>query len=216
MIEILLDTKIVLTLCILATTLFIVILKTKKLQYNSARALLCIYVDFILCLCFLYYFKFSPDINYIFIFIWLLFSVIAIIISKILKVYNTKIGVFFTIFIIFIVQLGYISYTPFTIRQHDQRSFVDYMRGGHLGYIGYIFYNNKLPSGSPVDYWCFYNPPFFYIISAIFIKIQNFLNIELNECLENLQVTTLLYVKQTPEIVIPKTNEYKKINNLYS
>ena len=111
-----------------------------------------------------------------------------------MKVYNLKIGILCTFFIVFIVQLGYISYTPYYSRQHDARSFTNYENGGHFGYIGYIFYNNKLPSVSPAKYWCFYNPPLFYIISAIFIKVQDFLKIGIDEALNNLQITTLIYI----------------------
>lgn len=120
-------------------------------------------------------------------------SIIASIILKKKKLYSSKWEIFFAFLSIFAIYIGYISYTPFWARQHDSRSFVDYQYGGHFGYIGYIFYNNHLPIGSPKDYWCFYNPPLFYIISTIFMKIQTFFKFTIEEGLENLQLLSSLY-----------------------
>ena len=125
---------------------------------------------------------------------WIIFSLVNMIILKALKLYDNKYSLYFVMSIIFVVQLGYISYTSYGTRQHDLRSFYNYENGGHLGYIGYIFNNNHLPIGSPKDFWCFYNPPLFYIVSAIFIKLQNFFGIELESCLENLQILSLFYI----------------------
>ena len=93
-----------------------------------------------------------------------------------------------------IVQIGYISYTPYYLRQHDTTSFIHYENGGHLGYIGYIFNNNKLPVGSPKDIWCFFNPPLFYLISAVIMKLQTHFGLSIENGLENLQILTLIYV----------------------
>ncbi len=123
----------------------------------------------------------------------IIISIIASIILKRKNLYTAKWEIFFAFLSIFAIYIGYISYTPFWARQHDSRNFVDYQYGGHFGYIGYIFYNNHLPIGSPKDYWCFYNPPLFYIISTIFMKIQTFFNFTIEEGLENLQLLSCLY-----------------------
>ena len=107
--------------------------------------------------------------------------------------YNPKLVIFFSFTTIASIYIGYILYTPFWSRQHDSRSFEDYQYGGHFGYIGYIFFNNHLPVGSPKDYWCFYNPPLFYIISAIFMKLQTFYGLAIENGLENLQILSALY-----------------------
>ena len=194
MINILLDFKIIIAFCIIATLLFIFILKNKKLNKNFSRFLLITYLNFMVFLGISFNLKTYPDVNYCFMALWIFFIILTFIISKVLKVYNYNIGVLLSFFLISIVQIGYISYTPYYVRQHDARDFINYKNGGHFGYIGYIFYNNKLPTVSPIKYWCFYNPPLFYIISAIIVKIQNNFGIVIENCLENLQITTLIYI----------------------
>lgn len=194
MINILLDFRVIVAICLIVTFLFISILKNKKLDKNHSKFLLITYLSFMIFLGISFYLKIFQNINYLFIGLWLIFCALIFTCSKIMKVYNYKIGTFLILFMISIIQIGYISYTPYYVRQHDSRSFTKYENGGHLGYIGYIFYNNKLPVGSPINYWCFYNPPLFYIISAIILKIQNYFEIGIEECLENLQISTLLYV----------------------
>lgn len=123
----------------------------------------------------------------------IIFNIIISIILKKKKIYNSKIKIFLSFSTISAIYIGYISYTPFWARQHDSRSFVDYQYGGHFGYIGYIFFNNHLPIASPKDYWCFYNPPLFYIISTIFMKIQTFYGLTIETGLEGLQIISALY-----------------------
>ena len=76
--------------------------------------------------------------------------------------------------ILIFVYAGYILNTNCGTRQHDTRSLI-WENGGHLGYIQYVLENWKLPDVNPTGYWCFSNPPLFYFISAIFVKIQNLL-----------------------------------------
>lgn len=178
---------------IVATIIFFGILKKKKLSKESAKALFLIYITFMIAICSLYYLKNLFNPSHLFSTIFIIFNITSILILKKLKVYKEKYGIFFAFLSIFALSLGYITYTPFWSRQHDSRSFVDYQFGGHFGYIGYIFYNNHLPIGSPKDYWCFFNPPLFYIISAIFMKIQTLFNFTIEEGLENLQILSLLY-----------------------
>lgn len=183
----------VLILAIIATLIFTGILKSKKISKQKAKAFFLIYIMFIISLGILYYFKEIFVVSHLFSCVWLIFSVVSILILKKLKIYETKFGLFFAFFSIFAVQLGYIAYTPFWARQHDSRDFMNYQFGGHFGYIGYIFFNNHLPTGNPTNYWCFFNPPLFYIISAIFMKIQTFFNFTIEQGLENLQILSVLY-----------------------
>lgn len=183
----------VLILAIIATLIFTGILKSKKISKEKAKGFFLIYIIFIISLGILYYFKETFVASHLFSCVWLIFSVVSILILKKLKIYETKFGLFFAFLSIFAVQLGYIAYTPFWDRQHDSRDFMNYQFGGHFGYIGYIFFNNHLPTGNPTDYWCFFNPPLFYIISAIFMKIQTFFNFTIEQGLENLQILSVLY-----------------------
>ena len=120
--------------------------------------------------------------------------IIFMIVLKFKKPSKSSVMAFLMLFLTANIQLIYISYTPFYLRQHDGRSFSDYLNGGHFGYIGYIYYNGKLPTMNPMDYWCFYNPPLFYIISALFIGIQSCFKVAIETCLENLQILTAIYV----------------------
>ncbi|MGN1299218.1 MAG: glycosyltransferase family 39 protein [Candidatus Scatovivens sp.] len=122
--------------------------------------------------------------------IFLLFLCFIILdkIKKFKKEY-TKIFIFALLFFVYI---GYILNTNCATRQHDTRG-LDWNNGGHFGYIQYILENSKLPDFNPTEKWCFTNPPLFYIISAIFIKIQNFLGRQGYQAVENLQYLTLFF-----------------------
>lgn len=178
---------------LIGTLIFTKILKTKKISKECAKAFFVIYIAIILSLCSLYYLKTIFNPSHLFTCILIIFNIFSVMILKKYKLYNPKFETFFALLSIFAIYIGYISYTPFWARQHDSRSFVDYQYGGHFGYIGYIFFNNHLPIGSPKDYWCFYNPPLFYIISTIFMKIQVFFKFTIEEGLENLQLLSSLY-----------------------
>ena len=43
--------------------------------------------------------------------------------------------------------------------------------GGHAGYIEYIFTTGSLPDVDPSKVWSFYNPPFYHIISALWLRL---------------------------------------------
>ena len=194
MIDLLLNFKVILAICVIATLTFIFTLKKKKMSKEFSKFLLVTYLNFMIFLGVSFYLKGFEKVNYLFMGLWLSFGILTLIISKILKVYNYKIGSIFTIFMISIVQIGYILNSPYYVRQHDNRSFTEYEYGGHLGYIGYIFFNNKLPVGSPKDTWCFFNPPLFYLISAFIMKVQTHFGLSIENSLENLQISTLIYV----------------------
>ena len=183
----------VLILAIIATLNFTGILKYKKISKEKAKGFFLIYILFIISLGILYYFKGMFIPSHLFSCVWVVFSILSIFILKKLKIYETKFGIFFVFLSIFAVQLGYIAYTPFWARQHDSRDFMNYQFGGHFGYIGYIFFNNHLPIGNPTDYWCFFNPPLFYIVSALFMKFQMLFNFTIEQGLENLQILSALY-----------------------
>ncbi len=102
-------------------------------------------------------------------------------------------GILFIFLLIFGTYLIYVFYTPHFVRQHDSRNFFAPEYGGHFGYIGYIFNNKALPNVNPTEYWCFYNPPLFYIISATILRILSHFSIEIGSGLEFLQVVSAVY-----------------------
>lgn len=161
----------IIVLSILATIIYFSFLKFKKPSKNVAKAGILIFFLFIISLCALYYLKTIFNPNHLFATVFIAFCVACILILKLLEIYTQKTGVTFSFLIIAIVALSYNCYSPYWSRQHDSRSFYIPETGGHFGYIGYIFNTGKLPSGSPIGIWCFYNPPLFYIISALIMKI---------------------------------------------
>lgn len=189
----LISVKFIIAISILATLLFLWILKNKKLDKIQMKAVFCVYCFFMILAYTTYYLQNMFYTPHLIMVSSIIFCGISIIVLKFLKLYNSKTGMFFAMFTIFVVQLGYNIYTPFYARQHDSRDFVNYQYGGHFGYIGYIFFNNSLPTGSPKDFWCFYNPPLFHLISALFLKIQTLFGFTIDSGFENLQILSMLY-----------------------
>lgn len=188
-----LSTNLVIFLSIIYTIYFIIFLKDNKTDAKKAKCALIIYFELLI---FTYLYSVLQNmyrVESLFIVSVIVFSGITITILNIFKLYKKEYNIVFLFFIAISVLLGYISYTPFFLRQHDGRNFYKYQNGGNFGYIGYIFYNNHLPNFSPRDYWCFSNPPLFYIISACYIKLQNFFGREIDNCIENLQLLTFIY-----------------------
>ena len=186
--------EIVIAISVFVTILFLLVLRSNKLEKVQMKAVFFMYCNFMVLLYALYYMKSMFYIPHLLMCISIIFALINIIILKCLKLYNHKIGIFFVMFVIIIIELGYVSYTPFYARQHDSRDFMNYQNGGHFGYIGYLFYNNHLPTENPTNYWCFYNPPLFHIISAAFLKLVTALGQSINNGFENLQVLSVIYM----------------------
>ena len=169
------------------TIIFIIVLESKKLDYIKAKASCFSFFSFTIALFTFYFLQHLWNSNILFICLYIVFELVTILILKRFKLYKPIHSVLFIFLTFLAISLEYISYTPYFVRQHDMRDFYDYGNGGHFGYIGYLFANHHLPIGNPKDYWCFFNPPLFYIISAIFIKIQNLTGLKFEECFENLQ-----------------------------
>ena len=70
----------------------------------------------------------------------------------------------------FILRLGYGTYTYVYTRQHDLGR--DEFDVGHVGYIANIFYYFKLPDSNAYQ---FYHPPLHHIVSAIFMRVNEFI-----------------------------------------
>lgn len=99
------------------------------------------------------------------------------------------------VFLIFVsamaLRIDYIYYTSCYMRQQDTLIF-DYPMG-HLGYIGYLYYNHHLPDFDTRTAWSFSHPPLHHIISAVWVKINTKLGLDLELAIENIQLLTLFY-----------------------
>lgn len=64
---------------------------------------------------------------------------------------------------------------------------------GHLGYV-YSFYSTwRMPKENPMEYYQYYQAPFFHIISAVFVKLFTVIGFVMDEINELLQIVSVLY-----------------------
>ena len=89
------------------------------------------------------------------------------------------------------LKLDYIFYTSCYMRQQDTLIF-DYPMG-HLGYIGYLYYNHHLPDFDTRTAWSFSHPPLHHAIAALWVKLNVKLGVELELAIENIQLLTVFY-----------------------
>ncbi len=71
---------------------------------------------------------------------------------------------------LFVLMAGYRAF-----EYHDAGAFAgpdaEYTASGHFGYMEYIMKNWSMPPQDPTKYWSFYNPPLYYIVSAIVLTV---------------------------------------------
>jgi len=178
---------------LITTILFTAILASKKLDYKKAKASFFIFLNLVASVFIFYCLQNSFNINHLFVCCTIGFGLVNILILLLFKLYKPIHGILFLFLTIFAVYFEYVSYTPYWLRQHDSRQFWNYQYGGHFGYIGYIFQNNHLPTVNPKDYWCFFNPPLFYLISTGILQLQTSLGLEMDKAFENLQFISMIY-----------------------
>lgn len=80
---------------------------------------------------------------------------------------------------------------------------------GHIGYLQYIYQYGRLPEGDPRELWSYYNPPFYYVVAALFLKINSLFGLDMKHMLENLQLLTMLFATlaiQTGDRIIRACN----------
>lgn len=65
--------------------------------------------------------------------------------------------------------------------------------GGHLGYVRYLIDNRALPDFDPTTRHQFYQPPLYYIITALWVKLHALMGIQIEATDENIQVLSLFY-----------------------
>lgn len=95
----------------------------------------------------------------------------------------------------FLFHALYVLFLPYNFSRHDAGSFVGFdsneFNDGHFGYIEYLYKMKKLPDFDPRDRWCFYNPPFFHIVTAVFLGITRQMGVAAPLCYEGMQIVTL-------------------------
>ena len=108
-----------------------------------------------------------------------------------LKKLNTRKLIILIFIAAFIIRLSYIMSISISTKQHDAGSLEE--MDGHLGYIGYLVFNGKLPDIDVRTVYQYYHPPLHHIIAALWVKFQNFIGISNKNVWENIQVLTMFY-----------------------
>lgn len=117
--------------------------------------------------------------------IYFMTNVLIIKIYKKSKTINWK-YIFISIIIIgIILRTTYILYTPINERQHDMEKDI-----GHLAYIETIYNTGKLPESNQ---WQFYQQPLHHIISALWLKANNVIGLDIDIAKEGIQNLTAIY-----------------------
>lgn len=99
------------------------------------------------------------------------------------------------IFAAFMLRIFYAGLTMALLYQNDITVFHPDCTG-HLGYVYYMYVDGRLPDVDPTTQFEFYQPPLHYAISAIFLKILEFMHLfpaEREGVEEILQVLPMIY-----------------------
>lgn len=90
------------------------------------------------------------------------------------------------------VHVFYILTAKLTIAQWDLGS-ISGRKEGHLGYIRYM-YDNLIPAQfDPRERWQYYHPPLHYFISALVLRFQSLLGVDVITSIYNVQFLSTLY-----------------------
>ncbi len=109
----------------------------------------------------------------------------------------------------FVAGLIFILKLPYDFSWHDLAAYSADFSGeakpdGHLGYIAYLVEYGRLPSENPLleGYSVFYNPPFYHLLQAGFMRLNLLIGIGQEVALENLQVLTMLCAAACPLVAV--------------
>lgn len=101
----------------------------------------------------------------------------------------------------FLLRAFYVLSASYSISLHDLGYFAGFDSEdsgvGHLGYIEYFYKNHHLLDFDPRTRWSFYQPPGFYIVSAVVLGITRLFHVDAPLCYEGLQVVTLFFSSLT-------------------
>lgn len=134
----------------------------------------------------------------------LVFSVLIYLIYLGYAIYNKKdaktiLGIIFLGG--FLIRAYYTLVTPYNITKHDVGNFIGLNSSdisfGHAAYVEYLYKNGHLFDFDPRTVWSFYNPPCFYIIAAVVLKITTLFNVAEPLCYESVQIVTLFFSSLT-------------------
>ena len=90
------------------------------------------------------------------------------------------------------IHVFYILTAKLKIAQWDMGT-ISGNKEGHLGYIRYL-YDNFLPAQfDPREKWQYYHPPLHYIITALVLRVQSLLGIDITVSIYNVQFLSSLY-----------------------
>ena len=113
----------------------------------------------------------------------------------------------------FFLRLLYCVDQPFNCSLHDLGTAYPQKEGwyqdGHLGYLQEIFQKGALPEGDPREKWSFYNPPFFYVVAALMLKVQSLFGISMPRNLENLQLFTMFFATAAIQVSVAILREFQ-------
>lgn len=90
----------------------------------------------------------------------------------------------------FVLRLNYAMNTDIYTRQHDIGRIGS---SGHIGYIQYIYENQKLPDFDVRTKWQFYHPPLHHAIAAAWVGVQTHFGAELYDAMMGVRFLTVAY-----------------------
>ncbi len=117
------------------------------------------------------------------------------------------------IFAGFLVRIFYVMMTDGLLFQNDITAFhLDCQ--GHLGYICHLYTNGRLPDVNPMTAFEFCQPPLYYAVSAVFLRVYGFFGL-LPEIIwsvdETLQIMPMMYSMMTL-VFIDKIGKQMKLS----
>ena len=107
--------------------------------------------------------------------------------------FESKDGVTAVLAAAFVMRAVMVLFTPLNFCQHDVSNFTGSQAGFHDTYIMFIYDNFTLPAGDVRDLGQFYHPPLHYIVSAVFLRIQNALPLKFAGNVNGLKMLPLLW-----------------------
>ena len=117
------------------------------------------------------------------------------------------------VFAAFLIRIFYVVMTRSHLFQNDLAGF-NAEGYGHLGYTYFLFTDGKLPDLNPMEYYELYQPPLHYAVSAVYLRIFEFLGMlpkEQSEWGEALQILPLAYSMMTM-VFITKIGKRMKLS----
>lgn len=104
----------------------------------------------------------------------------------------TEEGIFLLLMMGLMLRTYYVVMTQAHIYQNDTGTILSDL-GGHLGYVRYIVGNHALPDFDPVTRHQFYQPPLYYVITAVWVRLHTMFGMSLERVDESIQLLSLFY-----------------------